>query len=107
MKPTDEELDKLLQAAGRDHRPGDWAHEAARGLEARVLARLARRESWSEAVFGLVSWRPLLASAGLVAMAAIWAGGSAAQLWDDEWLAGHAPEEETYPAPPGLEEIDY
>ena len=107
MNPTDEEPDRLLRTAAGDTRPAQWAHTAARGLEARVLARLARKESWAEAAFGLASWRPLLASAGLVAIAAVWAGGSAAQVWDDEWLAGQTTEDESFPAPPGIEDIDY
>jgi anti-sigma-K factor RskA len=109
MNLSDDELDQLLREVRSDQRPGDWAQGISRGLEARVLARLARRESWAEALFGLASWRPLFASAAAVAVLALWSGGAAAQLWDDTWLATEVVEEDAgdIPAPPGFEEIDF
>lgn len=93
MKPTDDRLDSLLRDARQDPRPLSRTAAAARGLEARVLQRLARPESWAEAIFSLTSWRPLAAALVTVAAIALFTGGGAADVFSDEWLHSQTAEE--------------
>jgi hypothetical protein len=85
--PDHDPLDTLLRDAAHDPRRGEWMREAARGLEARVLRRLAQPETWAEAVFSLTSWRPLAAAVAVVLLVGVWTGGSVADVFDDDWLA--------------------
>ena len=90
MKTPDDNhdpLDDLLRRASQDARRGEWLREASRGLEARVLRRIARPETWAEAVFSLTSWRPLAAAAAVVVIVALWAGRGVADVFNDEWIA--------------------
>jgi hypothetical protein len=94
MNPNaDHHLDDLLRKAARDERPATWAATATRGLEARVLQRLHRPASWSDALFALNSWRPLAAAAAVVAITGFWSAPALADVMDDEWLATQAAEE--------------
>jgi hypothetical protein len=87
--PDDGKLDALLREAAGDSRPAAWVCDASRGMEARVLKRIARPESWAEAVFSLTSWRPLAAAALAVVAIALWSGRSAADVFSEEWLTSH------------------
>lgn len=91
--PDDDSLDSLLRDAARDPRRREWMHDAARGLEARVLQRIARPETWAEAVFSLTSWRPLAAAAALLLLAGLWTGRSVADVFNDDWLAARTTDE--------------
>lgn len=86
MKTPDENLDSLLRDASRDPRPDGWIRHAARGMEARVLQRIAQPESWAEAIFSLTSWRPLAAAILTVLLIGAWTGRSVADVFNDDWL---------------------
>ena len=86
----DQQLDALLRGAAEDPRRSEWLRDAARGLEARVLQRLARPESWTEAVFSLTSWRPLAAAVAVVLLIGLWTGRGVADVFNDDWLAAQA-----------------
>ena len=103
MKTPDENLDSLLRAAARDPRPADWISRAARGMEARVLQRLARPESWAEALFSLTSWRPLAAAVVLVLLIGAWTGSGIMDVFNDDWLTLQT---EDVPDP-GTDELDF
>ena len=91
---ADEQLDALLRGAAEDPRRGEWLRDAARGLEARVLRRIARPESWAEAIFSLTSWRPLAAAVAVVLLVGLWTGRSVTDVFNDDWLAAQtAPED--------------
>lgn len=102
MKTPDENLDHLLSHAAHDPRPDSWIHRASRGLEARVLQRLARPQSWSEALFSLTSWRPLAAAAALVFAIAAFTGRGVTDVFDDDWLSLQTPDA-TDPASAGFD----
>ena len=80
-------LDDMLRGAAQDPRRGEWLRDAARGLEARVLRRIAKPESWAEAIFSLTSWRPLAAAVAMVLLTGIWAGRGVTDVFNDDWLA--------------------
>jgi|GEM_PF-5527340 len=82
----DDELDALFKDAARDTRQVEWTRNAARGLEARVLKRIARPESWNEAIFSLSSWRPLAAAAFAVLAIGAWSARSAVDVFNEDWL---------------------
>ena len=86
-------LEALLQAAAADERRETWIRSASRGLEARVLQRLARPESWSEALFSLASWRPLAVAVVVVLAAGAWSGRSITDVFNDDWLTSQTAEE--------------
>jgi hypothetical protein len=87
MNPSDDDkLDAFLRAAADDPRPGEWSRAAARGLESRVLKRIAKPGSWSDAVFSLTSWRPLAAATAVVLLIGAWSARSVAEVFDDDWL---------------------
>jgi len=88
--PDDEKLDTLLRNAAGDARPDEWARDAARGLEARVLQRITQPESWKEAVVSLSSWRPLAAAAFTVLVICVWSGRGAVDVFNDDWLTTRA-----------------
>ena len=90
---NDDQLDALLRDAARDARPGEWVRAAGRGLEARVLKRIAKPESWTEAIFSLTSWRPLAAAVGAVLIVGAWSGRGAADVFNEDWLTTQALEE--------------
>lgn len=92
MKSPDENLDDLLRRAAPDPRRTDWIRRASRGLEARVLQRLAQPQSWSEALFSLTSWRPLAAAAALVLAVAAFTGRGVTDVFDDDWLTLQTPD---------------
>ena len=87
MPDEEEELDALLRAAAGDPRPDGWVHDASRGLEARVLRRIAKPETWAEAIFSLTSWRPLAVAAAVVLIIGLWTGRSVADVFNDDWIA--------------------
>ena len=93
--PADHELDALLRAAAGDDRPDAWSASVVRGLEARVLLRLARPISWGDALFSLNSWRPLAAAAVIALAAAVWSAPAVADVLNDDWLATHATVDES------------
>lgn len=103
MKTPDEELDNLLRDAAADTRPGSWIRDAARGMEARVLQRLAQPESWAEAIFSLTSWRPLVAAVIAVVIIGAWTGTSVADVFDEDWITLQSPE----PPEAGIEDFDF
>ena len=86
MKTTDEKLDALLLDAAADPRPASWINEVARGMETRILQRLAQPESWSEALFSLTSWRPLAAAVIAVLLIGAWSGNSITDVFDEDWI---------------------
>lgn len=87
--PDDNHLDALLRAAAADSRPAAWTSDAARGMEARVLKRIARPESWGEAVLSMTSWRTLAAAAVAVIAIGVWSGRNTADVFNEEWLSSH------------------
>ena len=93
MKTPDEKLDALLRDAGADPRPTIWIHDAARGMESRVLQRLAQPESWSEALFSLTSWPPLAAAVVAVLLIGAWSGDSITDVFDEDWITLQTPED--------------
>ncbi len=93
MKTPDENLDALLRGAAADPRIDPWIRDAARGMETRVLQRLARPESWSEALFSLTSWRPLAAAVVAVLLIGAWSGSSITDVLDEDWITLQTPEE--------------
>lgn len=105
--PGDPDLDSLLREAAGDPRPADWTHTVSRGLEARVLQRLARPESWAEAIFSLTSWRPLAAAAAVVLAVGVWGGRSAMDVFNEDWLTTQSAEPEGGLTSPGLDEFDF
>ena len=103
MKTPDEKLDALLRDAAADPRPGTWIRDAARGMETRVLQRLAQPESWGEALFSLTSWRPLAAAIIAVIVIGAWTGHSIIDVFDEDWLTLQAPEEQA----PGMDDLEF
>lgn len=93
MKTPDEKLNALLRDASADPRPGSWIRDAARGMEVRVLQRLAKPETWSEAIFSLTSWRPLAAAVIAVLLIGAWTGNSITDVFDEDWITLQTPEE--------------
>jgi hypothetical protein len=92
--PEEDNLDALLHRAARDDRPAEWASDVSRGMEARVLKRIARPESWGEAVFSLSSWRPLAAAAAAVLAIAAWSGRNTADVFNEDWLMSQTTDEQ-------------
>lgn len=90
--PEDGPLDALLREAAGDSRPAAWVCDASRGMEARVLQRIARPASWAEALFSLTSWRPLAAAALAVVAIGLWSGRSTVDVFSEEWLTSHTAE---------------
>ena len=86
-------MESLLRAAAADDRREAWIRSASRGLESRVLQRLSKPESWSEALFYLASWRPLAAAAMVVLAVGAWTGRSVADVFNDDWLTSQTAEE--------------
>ena len=92
--PNDDKLEALLRDANADPRPGEWIRNAARGMEARVLQRLAQPESWAEAIFSLTSWRPLAAALVAVVIIGAWSGRSITDVFNEDWLTTQTVEEQ-------------
>lgn len=93
MNPPDKELNNLLRDAAADPRRDSWLRDAARGMEARVIQRLAQPESWAEAIFSLTSWRPLAAAIVAVLVIGAWTGTSVADVFDEDWITLQSPDE--------------
>jgi hypothetical protein len=96
--PDHDPLDTLFRDAAGDSRRDEWMRDAARGMEGRVLRRIARPETWAEAVFSLTSWRPLAAALFLVLIIGAWTGRGVADVFNDDWLTVHASAEPGEPS---------
>jgi hypothetical protein len=106
--PDDDPLDTLLRAAAADSRPAAWTSDAARGMEARVLKRIARPESWSEALLSMTSWRILAAAAAAVVVIGVWSGRNTADVFNEEWLSSHTgAEHEDGLSTTGLDDLEF
>lgn len=93
MSKSEHDPEELLRLARTDDRPAGWVTSAARGLEARVLQRLAQPETWTEALFSLTSWRPLAAAVLTVVIISLWTGRGVAEVFNDDWLTSQTADE--------------
>ena len=92
--PDDDNRDDLLREASGDTRPHAWVRDASRGMEARVLKRLASPESWTDAILSLTSWRPLAAAAVAVVVIGAWSGRNTADVFNEDWLTSQTAEDQ-------------
>jgi hypothetical protein len=106
--PEEDKLDALLREAAEDSRPLTWVDDASRGMEARVLQRIARPESWADAVFSMASWRPIAAAVLAVAAAGVWCGRNTADVFNEDWLTSQTAEDQDGGlSAASLDDVDY